>query len=729
MAQLNITRFKGMTDYIFNGDPGYAEIAENILINPDGSLETRYGSRPALNVKHNSRIDQIFQVDDDIITTSEGKLFINGVEEKGPSDNDAFFNGTSETRVSWTKQGGEYFLTADNYSLPIKLYRDNFNILQLRSAGLPVPSQGVSGTASNDDGKSYLYAVVFKYEFINESLTKIDLSTPIFSSISNASNFNLTSRSISLTSIPTLSNGSTGNWDTTNIKVVIYRTPSTSASTFYQVAELNNGVTTFNDTTTDSDLIENERLYTSFGLVPNNIAPRAKYIFECNNAIYYLNVQEDGEIRSNMGLQSIPNDGDSVPGDFFFETEGAQTGGGSAKGYPVIFTEDKTYRLDGLLLEDGSGSIAPSTVSDTVGCISHNSIVKTNQGLYFAAKDGFYITDGYNVKKISINIDKTYRTISEYPQFISGIYCDKEKRVRWTVSSKGQKGDEIYVYDEYINEFVKETGDEYFSPSALFYNDELFRGTEDGYLFVHRDKYLDDSKAAPPSLPDTWGTTPIIYRWKTVAMDMGYPSINKWFNKINITGAPPTELDLSILSYSDKNNTVKELYPTYFRPEIVWGDPDLEWGDSSILWNVIKTMNKSRRFKRGGLRSKRRQIELTNAHSILQKSDSDTASYVQVITATKTISMNSPATHHYRNDYSGDYIIVNGNSYEIVSNTSDTAIVNDPSNTLTDGIYPYSISGFGKAQRMHISSLTIEYKGLDDDGGFPGQQSNETTSG
>jgi hypothetical protein len=84
------------------------------------------------------------------------------------------------------------------------------------------------------------------------------------------------------------------------------------------------------------------------------------------------------------------------------------TGLGTVGPYVIVFKERKSY-----VISDGASGIY-RTLSSSIGCSSHRSIVETTQGTLFLSEDlGVCITDGSNIRVVSDKIKPLLATISE----------------------------------------------------------------------------------------------------------------------------------------------------------------------------------------------------------------------------------------------------------------------------------------------------------------------------
>lgn len=720
----------GLTDSPFTSDASCGEVTDNILINKDKTPRTSPGadlySLDASRVPTNKRISKFHRLGDSIIAFSDGRAFkvtTSGISEiLGPTGNKAFNLGTETSIASSSVFNNHLIATDSNRSYPIKIWVDDNGDTRLVTAGLPQPSTDPIITGSGT--KNYVYAFLYFYEYrVGTTLFQDYGPTRLIRKVSAHDTSN------SISAIPVLSNGSDYNYDVTNVKVKVFRTTH-NGSTFYYIGQVSNGTTTLVDTITDANLVLGESLYTNGGIQPNDPPPPSRAIFEANGTYYYIDVIQSTEEKPFRLLQSITNDPDSVPASFFSDFKSTAKGGGAVGRSAVAFTENETVRLDGIIDETGAGLVTKETISNTVGCVAHNSIVQTSDGLYFAGKDAFYLTNGYGkptklAKKAnnSSKIDNIYKALVSTDvraSRIQGVYQELTNRVFWAVSNTGTDNDTLFVYDETHDLFTTISfTNSGIQPTALLVDGEdLIIGDARGYLFRLSDQYytypvVDTSKAVT-----SWIYETIIYRWKSVQLGMGDSSVNKWFNKINVQGNPETNIAMGVRVYTNGEPEYKELYPIRLLPSFVWDDPLFTWGDEGFIWNRTATLNQTRRFASGRLRARHRAIEFTNAYTTLQGSTNELSSYVTINSVLKIATLVDPSNYSFGSNNEGYDFIVDGKSYKVTSGTEDTLTLADPSNTLTSGNYEWFLKGYGKGQRAHLLNFSIDYETISDAGTY-----------
>src|SRR5690606_6370901 len=151
---------------------------------------------------------------------------------------------------------------------------------------------------------------------------------------------------ISFSNLPSVTNGSSDNYDTSGIKIEVYRSIN-GGQTAYFVGEIANGTTSFTDTALDSELEKRKSVYTTGGVVDNDPPPIAKVIHINRGFGYYGNLKVGDEYFPNRIAQSIAEDLDSVPESFFVDLPLPVIGISSTPRDVVAWTKAGTYRLEG----------------------------------------------------------------------------------------------------------------------------------------------------------------------------------------------------------------------------------------------------------------------------------------------------------------------------------------------------------------------------------------------
>lgn len=187
-------------------------------------------------------------------------------------------------------------------------------------------------------------------------------------------------------------------------EIVLYRTENGGA-VFYRVSSVPNGQFAQNsniaDAAADSDIINNEILYTSGGVLESDSTPNAKFSTSGGNRLFLGGLEEEDEIAySNRQIY-----GEAVSFSDFYRIRissgtSADKSPMSALGYMdgklIIFRQNSIYFIQGDGPNDtglGGNFTDPEIVSSDVGCTDPRSVVNGPNGLMFKSRKGIYLLD------------------------------------------------------------------------------------------------------------------------------------------------------------------------------------------------------------------------------------------------------------------------------------------------------------------------------------------------
>lgn len=469
----------GITDFYIGARPDQFEKADNLrpdqylnLINRPGS-ELDYTSsynRARVPVTNGTRRIGLMarqsvgvNANPTILKQVASKLYYdNGtamVELQGPASTAAFNVTTDQVPFSYTEWNDHTIIThSEPFQKPLKIYRDDLGVLNLRTAGLPRLAD--TFTATGGTGANYIYALVLKYTYKVGDVEYINRGRPVlkeFTNIGTATSGD--SPGITVGSIPSLVNAAGEHYDVAGIDVEVYRTRN-NGTTLYLAKTIDNGDTSVADDVSDDALVNNLPLYTSGGEVANDRPPKCRFVHATSDFCYYAHSVEvgvtsaDSDYLPQRFYQSKRGGFDSVPGSFFSDIEEPITAFSSVRSIPVVFGSRSVSRIDGNIDNFGRGALLPRKIDDAVGCIGQLSVVQTSDGLFFAGNDGFYFTDGYKLQKLSEEFQDTYMKIIADPlkkARVSGAHELAERQVVWAVTwSENNEGDDnkrLFVLD------------------------------------------------------------------------------------------------------------------------------------------------------------------------------------------------------------------------------------------------------------------------------------------
>ena len=250
------------------------------------------------------------------------------------------------------------------------------------------------GTGSEPAAGTYSYIAIYEYIDSEGNISRSVTSDP--KTISGTSGGRI------VVSLKPLRHGRKSEGEKTQIK--IYRTTN-GGSVYYFVDELDNGRTlslrTYNDTSTDASIEDNQILYTNGGVLDNDPAQALKYVDSINNRVfgvssldpnvlYYSKKYTFGEDINFSDLFSIRIDSEGQG------SEDGIVGIAGLDGKIVCFKENRIFIFSG----DGPNELGqqdtftvPQELNVDTGCNEPRSIVNTPIGIMFKSNRGIYVLD------------------------------------------------------------------------------------------------------------------------------------------------------------------------------------------------------------------------------------------------------------------------------------------------------------------------------------------------
>lgn len=530
-----------------------------------------------------------------------------------------------------------------------------------------------------------------------------------------------------------------------NLTTDIYRSTD-GGITYYKVISLVNGTTTYADQTADSvsysgfpALNTNQTIYTTGGVVGNDQPPPSNCITSLNGYMYYGGIVDTGQSFPNRIRQSLANNPDSAPATFFDDLEDALVGLSSSRSVVLALCQRSIYRLNGNFNTLGQGLITHEKLSDAMGCISAKSIVKTEIGVFFAGTDGFYYTDGYQLIKISIEINQRYQQITQtatQQKRIVGSYDRTTRRIWWTAQTNPTDTNPDVFYVFYLDYGVKPSGVytsasnfNWMRPASVtFFGGHMVYGHEEGYLLTDDPNVKTDPKIDVTKVPSLWQDVYIPYTFASSALDFGSLFTRKWTTKVHYTGNNVGNANMQITSVRDNRQDIAANLPVIsYLNNPMWGQPNIIWNKPSAQqpynWEYDGKIDSWRRFPAGNLRCDTKQIIITPSFSAVYRSqDWPPFCFASVNSTTKVISIATPTGFtniiwpldivDMQFSFSNDMYV---KTYTVTAVSGNTATVLDPANTLTTvGNLGWVIRGYKKGQRININSVIIYYDYLGD---------------
>lgn len=575
-------------------------------------------------------------------------------------------------------------------------------------------------------GSSYLYALHFRYTYQTADKTFIENSDVLYMEIDNVGAPNTNNITITLPQLTALE-----GYNISNIKVAIFRTFN-GGQTFFQIGEVPANQATYVDSKSDTDIENGSPMYVEGGILPDEPPPRSKYSVIANDIVVLGHIKDGTRELPNFVQISKQARPYSFPNTFRQEFENDVVGLGYINTYPIVFLKDKIYRLEVSLDSFGRGFTRKRLISDSIGAVNHESIVNTKVGVFFAGPDGFYFTDGFNSKRISTDLNRTYVALRDKAN-ITGCYDSLLNRVLWSVKKIKRSGLEDYNDTIFVAHLDYRTPKDGFAitffsggntptnflVSGIEYDDfgdanNLLTLDPRGYLLYYANDFLDDVMVSTTLTPDNWNRETIIHRFDSMAYDFGEPRKRKWVPKVNVNAQNRSTVSLLIESANDNTGSYQPMTSIVDNSNIAWGDPTIPWGDPTALWNLLPIISHWRHFPatRQGVRCMYKQVRFTNA--FVEIENSNDLGPVSIDSSTSTITLLSHPTKDWLDTAVNYYIAFEHQNYEfnylITSLSGADLVVDDSANTLTDSSSTlWKIRGYKKGDIINIANFALAY--------------------
>lgn len=733
----------GITDYYLFAPENKMRSCDNLLINqyPQmGKPFTRPGSdffdlQEAPQIPPGAqRINTCFSHKGDVYVQSAQRLYkyepassFGWAPISWPTTNPPFPNAATNNYFSYSHWNYHTLICHDGFDYPRKHYKANDGQGYITEAGLPKFNASSVIMNPSSGSHNWLYKFVYRCNYlVYGGIEFSDVGTPSESILVHGEIAN------NISNIPSLSNVSGSLYNLLFMYVDIYRTTS-NGSVFYHLATINNGTTTYIDSTTDELLETRQTLYTTGGVVANDRPPRCLAVHVKRDTAYYGNVITDSNEHINYRvLQSIPGDIDAVPESFYVDLDDEVVAISSTKSSVVVLCRNSIYRIDGEYDDLGRGGMSADRISDTAGCVSGQSVVQAADGVFWFGLDGVFYTDGFKVVKINSDFNKTYRSyissggVIDYTKSskIQGKYDGSGNRIWWSVkSSIDDEGDpnpdvdSSYILDlnwgiSDKSTFTTASGKSYAPTAIEFFNGGMIRCDKRGYVFYHDDQKYTDPRIDVNASPETWSQEPIVYTLETAAKNFGTSATRKFVTQVNVSCESTTNLSCLVVSNNDDGRVIGDLLPIRYRGNIVWGELDAYWGDPVLEWNRKGLIHEKRRVPAKNLRCNFKSIKLTNAKVAII--GSDMLGTVAVNSAVKTVTLDNSAIDWpassvgYLISFEYDNF---SKEYEIISRGDDVLVYSDPTNSsLTFANQKFIIRGIPKGEVLNLMAMSVVYE-------------------
>ena len=471
------------------------------------------------------------------------------------------------------------------------------------------------------------------------------------------------------------------------------------------------------DRTVDEDLLFNELPYYAGDVLSYSGLPQGSYFQEIvNGTSYYGNIVNN----ASRVFQSAPGIPSSSPNTLFSDFEDPITAVSSFLDKPIVFTENTTWRLEGVKDQTGNGRVFQRVVSDEFGCISNQSVVKTNIGLFYWSKAGIIFTDGLRATRVNEHLLARFETWKD-AMMPNGLevgthalrsgYNEITKRIYWSSLDPVTKAENWIILDVYFGitssmPFYTAGGPallgDDLQPSrsmqtrVIWFSEDLsrfYRGQIgwnenlddfNGSVILTQERNLTNDEAYE-TLSDTGFKVSIDFLYKSIAFSFGSIMNRKWVSKamINFRDLQATGVSVQPLGWNDLNKYEQLLgkcqnYQHFIEP-LPQTDGLYDQGFPPSLQMFFQNMDAillgyhlisyKRRFPRGKIRAVYKQFgfrQLVTDYSTITAGEGGITS----ITLSRTIDvlgepvqMDFVINDEMENSFISSYLRQNGSSY------------------------------------------------------------------
>ena len=289
-----------------------------------------------------------------------------------------------------------------------------------------------------------------------------------------------------------------------DVKIVVYRSSSTGGTTvLYRANEADNNpavdTVTIVDTMVDSNLTDNELLYTVGGVVGNDAPPASRVVHVHGNRVFLAGLEDanvvwfskEARTHEGLGFSSL-----------FRFTVDATSGGGvqalaSLDDKLIIFKTDRIYLLTGEGPLDTSAQNTfskPVRLPFDVGCSNLTSVVSVPQGIMFKSEKGLKLLTR-DLQLIPIG-DPVHDYDGEI--ITSAVLMPEESEVRFTT-----RAGKALVFNYRVNQWSTFTN--YAAESAIAWDNRYLHLKSDGVVNAENETvYTDNGRYVSLRLETSW---------------------------------------------------------------------------------------------------------------------------------------------------------------------------------------------------------------------------------
>lgn len=389
-----------------------------------------------------------------------------------------------------------------------------------------------------------------------------------------------------------------------NVRIVVYRTENFGSEIFYRVSSITDPLindpsvdfVSFIDKAADADIISNDLLYTTGGVL-DNAAPPPSSIMALYRARLFIAGLEDKNLIW-YSQQNVPG----LPVQFSdFLTIQVDHRGGDITGLGVIDDKLIIFKESAIFALFGNGPTATGSSDDfsdgvqlvetDIGCSEPNSIVVVPDGLMFKSPKGIYLL---NRSLITSYIGAPVQDFNDLT-ISSALLSSVNNQVRFS-SADGL----MLVYDYYVQQWSTFTGLE--CEDAEIVNDVYYILKSDGTVMKESNIPYDSLHGTISSIPFKLGTS-----WMALNKMQGFQRVYRllllgaykqphklrvsiYYNYNEISPDEVTEINVEDIIGSDGSPFNDRVWGAVLS---TWGSSDF-WGGDYTPWQFRIHLSKQK---------------------------------------------------------------------------------------------------------------------------------------
>lgn len=347
------------------------------------------------------------------------------------------------------------------------------------------PTSGNVNTGNLGVG-TYLYNVLYSWVDNNGIVQRSETAVPVSINVETAN------ASVSII-VPTLR-----ITEKKNVRIDIYRTEGTNfgSTLYYRISPIDTGVfndasvdfVSFIDTLADEDILSNDLIYTTGGVLDNASPPSSSMCVLYKNRVFIGGLDDPNLLWfSKYVFEGIP-----VQFSEFLTFKCDPRGGditalGALDDKLIIFKETCMFALVGNGPTDTGDSndydAGATLISTDIGCSNSNSVVIVgNLGLLFKSNKGIYLLGR------DLSVSYVGAAVEEFNDFeiTSAVQCPNNNQIRLTTLNGP-----MLVYDYFTNNWSTNTNLE--ATDAHFVDDTYYLLRSDGIVYEEDPNIFTDN--------------------------------------------------------------------------------------------------------------------------------------------------------------------------------------------------------------------------------------------